>query len=105
MKKHSIFLILTILAVTDQNAETNTGHPESEISANRRIRQTGWIVLRVIAVFMLDLGSGYLRWGQDETAQAKQQKDLTALYEQVNPPELYPIEHSTLFSVDATSLR
>ena len=71
--------------LTDQDLEINAKNTE-EISANKRIRQTGWIIIGVVLVFLLGLGSGYLKWGQDETTEAKQQKDWGALFEQVNPP-------------------
>ncbi|HLO14129.1 MAG TPA: hypothetical protein VK206_04820 [Anaerolineales bacterium] len=71
--------------------------PET-ISANRRIRQISWIILGVVIVFFIGLGSGYFMWGQDETAESKQQKELIALYEQVNPKEGYtlPISYGDL---------
>jgi hypothetical protein len=53
---------------------------------NSRIRQIAWIVIGLLAVFLLGLGSGYLKWGQAEPSDAEQQEPLAALYEQVNPP-------------------
>jgi len=76
-----------------------TPDPTTEaLSANKRIRQIGWIVISILAVFLLGLGSGYLKWGQDETAEAQQQKELTALYQQVNPKDGYalPISYGDL---------
>ena len=76
-----------------------TPEPTSEtLSVNKRIRQTAWLVIILLVVFLLGLGSGYLKWGQDETAEAKQQKELTALYEQVNPKDGYalPISYGDL---------
>lgn len=71
--------------------------PET-ISANRRIRQIAWILLGAVIVFFIGLGSGYFMWGQDETAESKQQKELAALYEQVNPKDGYalPISYGDL---------
>jgi hypothetical protein len=57
--------------------------------ANKRIQQTAWIVIGVVVVFLLGLSSGYLRWGQDETAKAKQKEEATKLYEQISPKEGY----------------
>ena len=84
--------------MTEQHVEINAEDTEEEISANKRIRQTGWIVIGVLAVFLLGLGSGYLKWGQDETIELRQQKELTTLYEQVNPKGGYalPISYGDL---------
>ena len=84
--------------MTEQHVEINAEDTEEEISANKRIRQTGWIVIGVVAVFLLGLGSGYLKWGQDETVELRQQKELTTLYEQVNPKGGYalPISYGDL---------
>ena len=61
---------------------------------NKRIRQIAWMVVGLLVVFLLGLGSGYLKWGQDETAEARQQKELAALYEQVNPPDGFALSIS-----------
>jgi hypothetical protein len=84
--------------MTEQHVEINAEDAEEEISANKRIRQTGWIIIGVLAVFLLGLGSGYLKWGQDETVELRQQKELTTLYEQVNPKDGYalPISYGDL---------
>ena len=71
--------------------------PESTsetLSVNKRIRQIGWIIVGVLVVFLLGLGSGYLQWGQDETAELKQQKELASIYEQVNPKDGYALSVS-----------
>ena len=65
-----------------------------ETPLSRRVRGTAWIVLGVAVVFLLGLGSGYLKWGQDETAELKQQKELARLYEQVNPKDGYSLSVS-----------
>lgn len=72
--------------------------PTSEVlSANRRIRQIAWVVV-AIATFLLGFGSGYLKWGRDETAELKQQKELSQLHEQVNPKDGYalPVSYGNL---------
>ena len=61
---------------------------------NTRIRQIAWLVVGLLVVFLLGLGGGYLKWGQDETAEARQQKELAALDEQVNPPNGFALSVS-----------
>jgi hypothetical protein len=61
---------------------------------NNRIRQIAWTVICLLAIFLLGLGSGYLKWGQDETAEARQQKELAALHEQVNRPDGFALSVS-----------
>jgi hypothetical protein len=67
---------------------------------NNRIRQIAWMVAGLLVVFLIGLGSGYLKWGQDETAEARQQKEFAALYEQsirqMALPCLFPMEASGL---------
>ena len=67
-------------------------------SANRPIRQIAWIVIVVTIAFLFGIGSGYLKWGQAEAADLKQQKELAALYEQVNPKDGYalPVSYGDL---------
>jgi hypothetical protein len=67
-------------------------------SANKRIRQIAGIVIIVVVAFLFGMGSGYLKLGKAETADMKQQKELTALYEQVNPKEGYalPVSYGDL---------
>lgn len=67
-------------------------------SANRRIRQIAWIFIVVTIAFLFGIGSGYLRWGQAKTADLKQQKELAALTEQVNPKDGYalPVSYGDL---------
>lgn len=67
-------------------------------SANQRIKQIAWIILVAVFTFLLGIGGGYLKWGLDETAELKQQKEMTALYEQVNPKEGYalPVSYGEL---------
>jgi hypothetical protein len=61
---------------------------------NNRIRQIAWVIVGLLVVFLLGLGSSHLKWGQDETAEARQQKELAALYEQVNPPDGFALSVS-----------
>jgi hypothetical protein len=70
----------------------------AELAANKRVRQIAWIVIAIVVTFLLGLGSGYLKWGQDETAELKQQKELTELYQQVNPKDGYalPVSYGKL---------
>jgi len=84
--------------VTEQDVQISAEDSQQEVSTNKRIRQTAWIITGVLAVFLLGLGSGYLTWGQDDTAGLKQQKELAALYEQVNPKDGYslPISYGDL---------
>ena len=61
-------------------------------SANRRITQIAQIVIVVVVIaFLFDIGSTYLKWRQDKTADLKQQKELNVLYEQVNPKDGYAL--------------
>ena len=80
--------------MTEQDLQTMP----QEVLTNKRIRQTAWTVIGVLAVFLLGLGSSYLKWGQDETVELRQQKELTTLYEQVNPKDGYalPISYGDL---------
>jgi hypothetical protein len=66
-------------------------------SATNRIKQIAWSVL-VLVAFFVGLGSGYLKWGLDETAESKQQKDLAQLSVQVNPADGYtlPVSYGNL---------
>lgn len=61
---------------------------------NNRIKKIAWMVTGLLVVFLLGLGSGYIKWGQDETAEARQQKELAALYEQVNPVDGFALSVS-----------
>jgi hypothetical protein len=84
--------------MTEQNLEINAEYSDRENLANKRIRQIAWLIIGALAVFLIGFGSGYLKWGQDETAELKQQKELSALYEQVNPKNGYilPISYGDL---------
>lgn len=71
--------------MTEQDVEIIEESTDEETSANKRVRRIAWIVIGVVVAFLLGFGSGYLKWGQDETADWKQQKELAQLSEQVNP--------------------
>ncbi|MHB8779504.1 MAG: hypothetical protein ACYC6R_17360 [Anaerolineales bacterium] len=79
------------IEVTEEAAEENN-------SANNHIRYIAWIVIAMTVTFFLGFGGGYMKWGQDETAAIKQQKEITKLYEQVNPKAGYtlPVSYGNL---------
>lgn len=73
----------------------NTPEQISEtLSLNKRIRQIAWMIIGALAIFFIGFGSAYLKWGQDETAELKQQKELANVYEQVNPKDGYALSIS-----------
>jgi hypothetical protein len=78
----------------EQDVETIKELTNENFSTNKRIKQFAASVIAMVIIFFLGLGSGYLKWGQDETAELKQQKELTALYEQVNPKDGYALSVS-----------
>ncbi len=84
--------------MTEQDVEIIEESTDEEISTNKRIGQIAWIVIGVIVAFLLGFGSGYLKWGQDETAELKQQKELAQLSGQVNPKDGYalPVSYGDL---------
>ena len=66
--------------------------PTPEVnSANSRIRLFTSTVFVLVVTFLLGLGGGYLKWGQDETAELKQQKEMAVLYEQISPADGYAL--------------
>jgi hypothetical protein len=67
---------------------------EHTIAVNNRIRQIAWIVIGLLIVFLLGLGSGYLKWGQRATSDL----NLATLQEEINPAEGYalPISYGDL---------
>ncbi len=81
---------------TEQDEEM-TADSEA-LSTNGPIKQIAWIVIAVIVTFLFGLGSGYLKWGRDETAKLTQEKELARLYEQVNPEDGYalPVSYGNL---------
>jgi hypothetical protein len=84
--------------MTEHDIPINEEYTPEKISMNKRIRKVAWIVIGVVAAFLFGVGSGYLKWGQDDTHESKQQKELAALYEQVNPRDGYalPISYGDL---------
>lgn len=71
---------------------------EQSVATNKPIRQKVGILLVAVVVFLSGFGSGYLKWGQDETAEANRQKELAELHEQVNPKDGYalPVSYGKL---------
>jgi hypothetical protein len=80
--------------VTEQNQIIHGEPAQEEIQSNQRIRQTAWLVVVLLIIFLLGVGSSYLKWGKDETAELKQQKEAASLYEQVNPKSGYNLSIS-----------
>jgi hypothetical protein len=63
---------------------------QSAVTTKTILQKVGILLLAVI-VFLSGFGSGYLKWGQDETAEANRQKELAELHEQVNPKDGYAL--------------
>ena len=82
----------------EQDVEITEEPTDENISTDKHIRQIARIVIALVVTFFLGFGGGYLIWGQDETAEAKQQKELTELHEQVNPKDGYtlPVSYGKL---------
>jgi len=82
----------------EQDVEITEEPTDENIPTNKHIRQIAWMVIALVVTFFLGFGGGYLIWGQDETAEAKQQKELTELHEQVNPKDGYtlPVSYGKL---------
>ena len=59
-----------------------------EQRANKRIRQIAWTIVYVVAVFLLGVGSNYLK---EEWNKANDSKLAGALYEQINPKNGYKL--------------
>ncbi len=66
-----------------------------EQRANKWIRQIGWAIVSIVAVFLLGVGSNYLKAGWTK---ANNSKRAEALYEQVNPKNGYelPVSYGDL---------
>lgn len=75
----------------DEITEESANDPAS---INKRIRLIAGFVVTIVVAFFLGLGGGYLKWGQDEMAELKQQKEMSELYEQVNPKDGYTLSVS-----------
>ena len=84
--------------MSQQNMEEIPEPIVEDISANKRIRLMAWAVIVIAVTFMIGLGSGYWKWGRDETAATTQEKELTQIYKQVNPEDGYalPISYGIL---------
>ena len=84
--------------MTEQDIESAEEYDHEEISTNKRISQIAWIIIFAVVVFLLGFGGGYLKWGQDETAELKEQRETAQLYEQVNPVDGYtlPVSYGNL---------
>ena len=76
--------------IPELTAETNAAH--------RRIRLIAVAVILLVAALLLSLGGGYLKSGREETTESGQPKELSALYEQVNPRNGYalPVSYGDL---------
>ena len=77
--------------------QNQISHPEpaqEEMQTNQRIRQTAWLVIVLLMIFLLGIGSSYLKWGKDETTELERQNEAAGLYEQVNPKEGYNLSVS-----------
>ncbi len=79
------------------NEDAASFAPE-DISTIRRIRLIASVVMVIAIAFLVGLGSGYLTWGQDDTAETEQKNELAALYEQVNPKDGFalPVSYGDL---------
>ncbi len=67
---------------------------ENNGMANRRIQQVALIVIIVTVAFLVGVGGDYLKWGRTENVDLKQQQEIAALYEQVNPKDGYALSIS-----------
>ncbi|HEX6032826.1 MAG TPA: hypothetical protein VFY83_00280, partial [Anaerolineales bacterium] len=80
--------------MTEPDITLKEENTESEASVNKRIRQAGWMVIGLIAIFLLGLGSGYLKWGRS----VKSELNVAVLQEQINPVDGYalPVSYGDL---------
>lgn len=84
--------------MTEQDDEMTEESANNQVSTSKNIRLIAGFILAVVVTFFLGFGGGYLKWGQDETAELKQQKEISELYEQVNPVDGYtlPVSYGSL---------
>ena len=84
--------------MSQQNMEEISVPTTEDTSVNKRIRLIAWAVIVIVVTFLLGFGSGYWKWGRDETAATTQEKELTQIYRQVNPEDGYalPISYGIL---------
>ena len=59
-----------------------------ELRSNKRIRQIAWPIVYVVAVFLLGVGSSFLKQGLNKADNSKQAE---ILYEQINPKDGYKL--------------
>jgi len=66
-----------------------------ELRSNKRIRQIAWPIAYIVAVFLLGVGSSFLKQGLNKADNAKQAE---ILYEQINPKDGYklPVSYGDL---------
>jgi len=76
--------------MTEPEITLESEHTGAEASVNNRIRQVAWMVIGLLAIFLLGLGSGYLKWGRD----AKSELNVAALQAQINPVDGYALSVS-----------
>jgi hypothetical protein len=65
-------------------------HTKSQALVNSWIRQIGWMVMGFLVIFLLGLGSGYLKWGQGKASSL----NIAILQEQINPVDGYALSVS-----------
>lgn len=84
--------------MSQQITEEVASPSPAETIAVRRIRLVAVTVILAVVTLLLGLGGKYLKVGQNETVESKQQKELAALYEQVNPKDGYalPVSYGDL---------
>lgn len=84
--------------MSHQNMHAILEPTAEDISANKRIRLIAGAVIVTVVTFMIGPGSGYLKWAQEETAAATQEKELTQIDKQINPEDGYavPVSYGTL---------
>jgi hypothetical protein len=76
--------------MTEPEITLESEHTGAEASVNNRIRQVAWMVIGLLAIFLLGLGSGYLKWGRD----VKSALNAAALQAQINPVDGYALSVS-----------
>lgn len=72
--------------------ETAPEPTAENISANKWIRRIAWVIIIIVLMLLIGFESGYLQRG------SLQEKELTQLYEQVNPEGGYalPVSYGNL---------
>jgi hypothetical protein len=74
--------------------ENSPEQTSETLSLNKRIRQIAWMIIGALAIFFIGFGSAHLKWGQDKTAELKQQRELANVFEQVYPKDGYALSIS-----------